>query len=108
MLLCLLPVGVCIDVNFILVYMTIGSCILWVSTNYTFATVYKGRHTKEVLVIDEPSYVAVGLHLLEMSSITAPNQTISNVCTRYSFSKSFFRENMAILPICDIEKNSEW
>ena len=82
--------------------------ILWVSANYTFATVYKGRHTKEVLVIDEPAHVAVGLQLLEMSSITTPNKTISNVCTRYSFSKSFFRKNIAILPICDKEKNIEW
>ena len=41
-----LPVGVCIDVNFILAYVTIGSYILRVSTNYTFATAYKGRHTK--------------------------------------------------------------
>ena len=82
--------GVCIDVNFILAYMTIGSYILRVSTNYTFATVYKGRHTKEMSVIDEPQHVAVGLQLLEMSSITTPNQTISNVCTRYIFQRALF------------------
>ena len=36
----LLPVGVCIDVNFIL--STIGSFVSRVSNHYTFATVYKG------------------------------------------------------------------
>ena len=69
-----LPVSVCIDVNFILAYVTIGSDISCMSTNYTFATVYNGRHTKEMSVIDEPAHVAIRLHLLEMSSITAPNQ----------------------------------
>ena len=48
-----LPVDVCIDVTFILAYVTIGSYISCVSTNYTFATVYKGRHTKEMSVIDK-------------------------------------------------------
>ena len=56
-----LPVGVCFDVNFILAYVTIGSYISHVSTNYTFATVYKGRHTKEMSAFDEPAHVAVGL-----------------------------------------------
>ena len=85
-----LPVGVCIDVNFILAYVTIGSYISSVSTNYTFATVYKGRHTKEISVIDVPGHVAVRLQFLEMSSITTPNQTILNVCTRYISQKSSF------------------
>ena len=69
------PVGLCIDVNFILAHVTIGSYISRVSTNYTFATVYKGRHTKKMSVIDEPAHVSVGLQLLEMSHITTPNQT---------------------------------
>ena len=85
-----LPVGVCIDVNFILAYVTIGSYISRVSTSYTFATVYMGSHTKEMSVIDEPAHVSVGLQLLEMSSITTPNQTISNVCTRYIFHRALF------------------
>ena len=38
---------------------TIGSYISCVSTNYTFATVYKGRHNKEVLVTDKPAHVAI-------------------------------------------------
>ena len=84
-----LPVGVCIDVNFILAYMTIGSYILYVSTNYAFATVNKGRQIKEMLVIDETAHVAVGLQILKMSSITTPNQTNLNVCTSYSFQRVF-------------------
>ena len=70
---------VCVLMPISAAYVTIGSYISRVSTNYTFATVYKGRHTKEMLVIDEPAHVAVRLQLLEMSSITTPNQTISNV-----------------------------
>ena len=84
----LLPLRVCIDVNFILAYVTIGSYISRMSTNYTFATVYKGRRTKEMSVIDEPGHVAVGLQFLEMSSITTPNQTILNVCSRYIFQRA--------------------
>ena len=96
-----LPIGVCIDVNF--------SCLRddWqlhtrVSTNYTFATVYKGRHTKEMSVIDEPAHVAVMLQLLEMSSITKPN----HVCTRYNILRALFYEKYwRFLPVCDNEKN---
>ena len=84
-----LPIGVCIDVNF--------SCLrddwqlrLARVNNYTFATVYKGRHTKEMSFIDEPAHVAVWLQLLEMSSNTKPNQTISNVCTRYNILRALF------------------
>ena len=76
-------------------YLTIGSYISCVSTNYKFAIVYKGRHTKEMSVIDEPAQVAVRLQLLEMSSITKPNQTISNVCTRYNILRALFRKNIA-------------
>ena len=71
-------------------YVTFGSYTSRVSTNYTFATVYKGRHTKEMSVIDEPAHVAVRLQLLEMSSITTANQTISNVCIRYNILRALF------------------
>ena len=55
---------------------------LAVSNHYTFATVYmEDTFTKEISVIDESVHVTVGLQLLEMSSITIVNQTISNVCT---------------------------
>ena len=40
----LLRVGLCIEVNFILAYTTIGSYVSRMSTYFTFATVYKGRH----------------------------------------------------------------
>ena len=79
--------SVCVLMSISAAYVTIGSNILLVSTNYTFATVYKGRHTKEMSVIDEPAHVAVWLQLLEMSSITTPNHTILNVCTRYNILK---------------------
>ena len=58
-------------------------------------------------VIDESVKVAVRLQLLEMSSITKLNQTILNVCTGTLF-RVLFRKKLAILPICDIEKNSVW
>ena len=86
-------IGVCIVFDLMsisAVYVTFGSCISRVSTNYTFATVYKGRHTKEMSVIDEPAHVAVRMQLLEMSSITTANQTISNVCTRYNILRALF------------------
>ena len=70
------PSSVCVLMSISAAYVTIGSYISPVSTNYTFATVYKGRHTKEMSVIGEPAHVAVRLQLL---SITTPNQTISNV-----------------------------
>ena len=62
----------CNIINFALAYVTIGSNI---------AHVYKGKHTKKMSVINESAHVAVMLQLLEMSSITTPNQTVSNVCT---------------------------
>ena len=96
----------CIDVNFILAYVTIGSKILCVSTNYTFATVYKGRHTKDMSVIDEPAQVAVQLQLNEMSSITIPNQQLQIFAQGTFFNKLFFRKILAILSICDKEKIS--
>ena len=76
--------SVCVLMPILAAYVIIGSYISRVSTNYTFATVYKGRHTKEMSVIDEPAHVALRLQLLEMSSITTPNQTISNVWIRYN------------------------
>ena len=82
--------SVCALMSISAAYVTIGSYISRVSTNYTFAIVYKGRHTKEMSVIDESAHVAVRLQLLEMSSITTPNQTISNVCTRYNILRALF------------------
>ena len=80
--------SLCVLMSISAAYVTIGSYISRVSTNYTFATVYKGRHTKEMSVIDEPAHVAVWLQLLEISSITTPNKTILNVCTRYNILSS--------------------
>ena len=74
--------------------MTIGSFVSHVSNYYTFATVYtredaKPLSRKDISVIDESVNVAVGLQLLETSSITKLNQTILNVCT-VTFFRAFF------------------
>ena len=70
---------------------TIGSYISRVSTNYTFAVVYKEGHTKEMSVIDEPAHVAVRLQLLEMSSITTPNLANNLECLhKVQYFKSSF------------------
>ena len=45
--------SVCVLMSILAAYVTIGSYISCVSTYYTFATVYKGRHTKERSVIDD-------------------------------------------------------
>ena len=55
----------------------------------------KYTEIKDMPVIDEPAHIAVGLQLLEMSSITTP---ISNVCTRYIYKEFLLRKNLAI---CD-------
>ena len=49
----------------------------------------QGKTHYKMLVIDETAHVAVRLKLLEMGSITTPNQTISIVCRRYSFQRAF-------------------
>ena len=82
--------SMCVLMSISAAYVTIGSYVSRMSTNYTFSSVYKGRHTKEMSVIDEPAHVAVRLQLLEMSSITTPNQTILNVCTRYNIVRALF------------------
>ena len=82
--------SVCVLMSISAAYVTIGSYISHVSTNYTFATVYKGRHTKEMSVINEPAHVAVRFQLLEMGSTTTPNQTIK---VQY-FKSSFLEKNI--------------
>ena len=83
--------SVCVLMSISAAYVTIGSYISRVSTNYTFAIVDKGRYTENMSVIGEPGHVAVRLQLLEMSSITTPNQTISNVCTRYNILRALLK-----------------
>ena len=55
---------------------------------------------KKMSVIYQSAHVAITFHLLEMSSITTPNQTILNIRTRYKV----FKEKLAILPICIMKK----
>ena len=40
-------------------------------------------------VMYESAHVVITLQLLEMRSITTPNQTMSNVCKRYIFQRVF-------------------
>ena len=42
-------------------------------------------------VIYQSAHVAITFQLLEMSSITTPNQTISNIRTRYKFFKEKYQ-----------------
>ena len=46
---------------------------------------------KKKSVIYQSAHVAITFQLLEMSSITTPNQTISNICTRYKFFKEKYQ-----------------
>ena len=56
---------------------------------------------KEMSVMYDSVHVAI--RLLHMNSIKTPNQTISNVCTKYIFQR-FFSEKISILPICIMKK----
>ena len=51
--------------------------------------------------IYQSAHVTITFQLLEMSSITTPNQTISNIRTRYRF---FKEKNQRFLPICIMKK----
>ena len=46
---------------------------------------------KKMLVIYQSAHVAITFQILEMSSITTPNQTISNIRTRYKFFKEKYQ-----------------
>ena len=63
---------------------------------------------KKMLVMYWSAHVTITFQLLEMSSITTPNQTISNIRTRYIFQRVFFFLKMSVvLPIC-LMKKSIW
>ena len=47
---------------------------------------------KKMSVIYQSEHVAITFQLLEMSSITTANQTISNIHTRYKFFKEKYHE----------------
>ena len=59
--------------------------------NYTLATV-------------ESAHVAITFHLLEMSSITTPDQKQFRIFAQGTFFKSFLGKILAILPICIMKK----
>ena len=62
---------------------------------------------KKMSVMFESAHVAITFQLLEMSSITTPNQTISNICTRYIFQR-FFQENIGNFTDLHNEKKTIW
>ena len=74
-LFCLLPVGVCIDA-----YVMIGSYVNSLITHLQL---------QKMSIIYLSAHVAITFQLLEIISIKTPNQTISNIRTRYKF----FKEN---------------
>ena len=55
---------------------------------------------KKMSVIYESGHVTITFQYLEMSSITTPNQLISNILARYIFQGVFLGKKSAILPIC--------
>ena len=91
----LLPVSMCIDVNFILAMSYRNICDNWqpimshmcqLITHLQLFT-REDTATKNILVIN--AYIAVGLQLLEMSYITTPNQTILDIyLLKQSFNES--------------------
>ena len=60
---------------------------------------------KKMSVMYESAHVAIIFQLLEMSSITIPNQTILNIHTRYVFQR-FLRENIGDFTDLHNEKNN--
>ena len=46
---------------------------------------------QKMSIIYQSAHVAITFQLLEMISITAPNQTILNIRTRFKFFKEFYR-----------------
>ena len=63
---------------------------------------------KKMSVMYESAYVAITFQLLEMSSITTPNQKQFRIFAQGTFIKGFLGEISAILPICIIKKKSIW
>ena len=58
---------------------------------------------KKMSVIYQSAHVTITFQVLEMSSFTTPNQTISNIHTRYKF---FKEKNQRFLPICIMKKSN--
>ena len=56
-------------------------CLVYVNSIITLLQL------KKMSVIYQSAHVAITFQLLEMSSITTPNQTILNIRTRYKFFK---------------------
>ena len=81
-------------------------CVLKPTWRLAVMSLITHLQLKKMSVMNESVHVAIDFLLLEMSSITTPNQTIWNVCTRYIFQRVFLlRKISAILPICIMKKS---
>ena len=76
------PVGVCIDA-----YVMMCSYVLCLRVN----SLITHLQLKKMSVKYQSAYVVITFQLLAMSSITTPNQTISNIRTRYKFFKEKYQ-----------------
>ena len=56
----------------------------------------------------ESAHVEITFQLLEMSSITTPNQISTNIHTRYTLQRVFFRKNSCDFTNHHSEKKSFW
>ena len=84
---CLLPFRVCIDAYVMIrIHVFNLSCVCPL-INYTLAT-------EEYVHKYESAHVAMTSHLLEMSSITTPNQKQFRIVAQGTLFKVFFRENI--------------
>ena len=84
----------CIDA-----YVTIRSYVLCVHSLIT------RLQLKKMSVMYESAHDAITFHLLEMSSITTPNQKQFRIFAQGTFFKGFLGKTSAILPSCIMENN---
>ena len=80
-LFCLLPVGMCIDA-----YVTICNYVLCVCVH----SLVTRLQLKEMSVMYESAHDAITFQLLDMSSITTPNQKQFRILAQGTFFKGFF------------------
>ena len=73
-------------------------CLVYVNSSITHLQLNK------MSVMYKSAHFAIAYQLLEMSSITTPNLTVSNVCTWYIF-KEVFRKNICDFTDLQNEKN---
>ena len=91
---CLLPVSLCIDA-----YVTILSYVL-----VCVLSLITRLQLKKMSVMYESAHDTITFHLLEMSSITIPNQKQFRIFAQGTFFKGFLGKISAILRSCIMKK----